>query len=1606
MQTHIYQRVVDPNSQDSLAKVQSRVPAESRVLELGAATGYFTQFLTQKLRCEVDAVEIDASMAERVTPWCQKLIIGDLDQLDLVEHFLSSHYDVVVCADVLEHLRNPARTLFQINKLLKPDGKLLISLPNVAYAGLIASLLDGNFDYREEGLLDQGHLRFFTKFSLEKLLNKAGFYPWHWDAVVRPLGESEFKTRLERYPCAVADMLLQREGSLVYQWIVEARLSPTAFVVTVPETPMMDMFPIRGYPANDLGVFSLDRSRLAWGTVGRDHQLVKLELPQTRVLRLSLADRSGFIRFYGLSLKDSLGQTLWQWSDADKLEQLIRTSHQVHVHEGEFGSPLFLWQADSWIELHCPEMNKPLELWLELGWPMSSDFVATKNYLDREVAEIGKVLQQAQQTLSDKDAALQQERQTRIENQQLLIEAQEQNAACLMQLNAASIGSLRHFQAQKTRPLCTTSDVHPRFIATEKSALVRTIDIIVPVFLGLDETRACLQSVLNCTLNLPCCLIVVDDASPSVEISQYIDTLATSGKLILLRNTQNLGFAASVNRAIELHPQHDVVLLNSDTCVANDWLERLQACAYSADRIGTATPFSNNATICSYPYEGWAGSLPGSQGLAGIDEVCANVNAGVVIDIPTAVGFCMFIRRDCLAETGLFDAARFGAGYGEENDFCMRASALGWRHCLAADVFVFHQGSVSFSDRSQSLQQTAIQTLQALYPDYLQRVTNFVGRQAIEQARNAIHRARMECSDSERRHVLGEQLGRASASHGIKSTRLHITHGLGGGTAVWVNDFCRADISCRNLVLQSVVSGNNFGARLLLYEPAAGDKPMFEWQLATPIANTAMFHGEYQALLEQVIDLFDVSSILVSSLIGHCLGVLDIDLPTGVIWHDHYPFCPVIYATLESPCLSCSTHSLQECHSHNPHNIFRASMNITDWLAVRTAYADKLMQPWIRVIAPSKSAVDRWLVLVPTFQNIQFSVIPHGLEPGLLGHPLRLPVKTSGERLRIVVVGKLFVHKGQLLLEAALDRLLEFADILLLGCGNFHYVLRGKEKAFKDKPGLELIDTYERHQLGELVHRFRPNAAMLISVWPETFCYTLSEMLALHIPVVATRLGALAERIEDGVNGFLVEPNADALVTRLKELHDDPHLLHQVACHLAEVPVRTTRQMVADYRQLFGHTKANPRGLGDLALTALSKIHTNLQQNSSEHTTGASDILYAWEFGAHLGHVGSFLPLAEKLRKMGHAIHWVVAQTAQVGTFLAQAGFNWMPAPSVAEDPRGGSPLSYTDILLHFGYADAGTLFGLVGAWRTLMQLTRARLILVDHAPTAVLAARTLRIPVMLFSNGFTVPPRQKPFPVMRPWNTVPIQTLVQLDQTALANINLVLAQFACAPLPDLASLFDVAEETLVTFPELDHYSQRGSARYWGSLPSAGIGASCTWPTGNGPKIFAYLRRDCVHHAAMLEVLRALGCPTIVYFPGMLEEHQHRLASPHLLFLKQPADIAQMTREADLAVNYASLATTTAFLLAGKPLLMLPVHLEQFLVARRVVEMAAGLLVSPEQASGELQTKLTDLLTNPSYRVNAKAFASRYKAFNQEQVIHNLVRRIAELMSDTQIYTS
>ena len=250
------------------------------------------------------------------------------------------------------------------------------------------------------------------------------------------------------------------------------------------------------------------------------------------------------------------------------------------------------------------------------------------------------------------------------------------------------------------------------------------ISLIVPVYGAEAATVACLES-LRGQIDDETRLLVIDDASPDRSIVGALESALVpfGGHAELILQDVNRGFVGTVNHGFA-RTEGDVILLNSDTVASPGFVKRIIECAATDARIATITPFSNNAEICSFPDLCVAGHVP--KDLARIAAAAERLPNEDFIDLPTGVGFCMWIRREALEQLGDFDQATFGRGYGEENDFCQRAIGHGWRNVLCHRTFVAHVGGESFAATSHRPNGEALRRLLARYPQYNRQVADFI----------------------------------------------------------------------------------------------------------------------------------------------------------------------------------------------------------------------------------------------------------------------------------------------------------------------------------------------------------------------------------------------------------------------------------------------------------------------------------------------------------------------------------------------------------------------------------------------------------------------------------------------------------------------------------------------------------------------------------------------------------------------------------------------------------------------------------------------------------------------------------------------------------------
>lgn len=413
--------------------------------------------------------------------------------------------------------------------------------------------------------------------------------------------------------------------------------------------------------------------------------------------------------------------------------------------------------------------------------------------------------------------------------------------------------------------------------------------------------------------------------------------------------------------------------------------------------------------------------------------------------------------------------------------------------------------------------------------------------------------------------------------------RLHIAHSWGGGLSKWVREFMGADEALgrgKGLVLRSIGVQGAFGQRLALYDAADHGAPLRFWELGVPIHASAVSHLQVRAILREIIEEFGVDQVLVSSLIGHSLDVLRTGLPTVVVAHDHHPFCITLYASFEGECRECTPDRLRHCVQHNPAHRFFNETPVDDWLLMRQAFVQTVLKHRLPIAAPSPSVAQRWQSLMPALDPALFRVIPHGLE--LPATPDYTPPHEGP--LRVVVLGRLSPEKGVDLLMALRPQLLDFAEVLLVGCGE-------RLDAQWRHPRITVVEHFQAQELPALLAGLRPHVGLMVSVVPETFSYALSELWHAGIPVVATANGALADRIEHGRTGYLEAAEPEALVARLRALHQDRGLLGELRRQVQGIKPRSLRDMVLDYEALL------PRG---------ARWHPRAG-DAAEETTGAQD---------------------------------------------------------------------------------------------------------------------------------------------------------------------------------------------------------------------------------------------------------------------------------------------------------------------------------------------------------------------------------------------------------------
>lgn len=682
----------------------------------------------------------------------------------------------------------------------------------------------------------------------------------------------------------------------------------------------------------------------------------------------------------------------------------------------------------------------------------------------------------------------------------------------------------------------------------------RVCTIIIPVYNAFAEAQQCLRTVLEHT-DARHNVLVIDDCSPT---GRFADTLPAELKndprLCIERNEQNLGFVQTCNRGMRKAEPFDVVLLNSDTEVTARWLDKLQEAVYSHPTIGTATPLTNAGTICSVPEFLEESDLPAGYNLHDYATLIEAVSTREYPELPTCVGFCVYIKREVLDRTGLFDERSFGKGYGEENDLSCRLRKAGYIDILDDATFVYHHGRKSFQAKTIELTKKHLRVLERKHPDYLGRVNQFIAANPLQQIHRRIHdRMLYDWNDRARYSVLHILHNRPITSK---------TTNLPGGVEYHVADLIREIPEAAHWSLYPACGEFHLIAHV----------PGCEREYYSPIRMT-----DLPALLSP--ELFDVVHL------HHVNGMDYRELTRALVKHGRY------FVSLHDFRLCCPTINLLTLDDRlcNGHECTTSCRQRAETIHVLRSTTTKLFRNAEAVFHFSQSTREEYSKILG--DDFPWQFIEHGISVAKADEasPDDVVQPSANVPVKVAFLGGIGVNKGANLIRKIIKtkrlpsgQRVEWHLIGLID-GDLERSVRQHGR-------------YERKNLPAIMKKVSPHFTAILSIWPETYCYTFDEAIACGIPVISTPLGAPAERLKQHQCGWICDSlTPEGFLATLQRAVENWGEYCEVRRRVNDVPLNQSRRIAGRYHEFYRE------GLDIPDATATVRV-TTIQQRFMEET--------------------------------------------------------------------------------------------------------------------------------------------------------------------------------------------------------------------------------------------------------------------------------------------------------------------------------------------------------------------------------------------------------------------
>lgn len=798
----------------------------------------------------------------------------------------------------------------------------------------------------------------------------------------------------------------------------------------------------------------------------------------------------------------------------------------------------------------------------------------------------------------------------------------------------------------------------------------RPIDIIIPIFNAYDDLVLCMRSIRKYTDLTTDRIVLINDCSTDARIRPYLETQAEENVLVI-NNEENRGFSNNVNRGFQLTADRDVLLLNSDTIVTKNWVDKIVACAYSAEEIGTVTPLSNSATLCSTPIVCQDNPIPEN---VSIDEYAAIIERCSLRRYPritVAVGFCMFIKRKVIEKVGEFDAETFQRGYGEENDFCNRAGLLGFVHVMCDDTFIYHKGTVSFnSEEKKQLIANHDMILEERYPIQMRRNHLYCVKNPDQYIRDNINLFQRLYNNKRNLLYVVHSDFRADSDDNTGGTQLHVRD-----MAMNMKDKYNVFVLGRTAdkLRLSIYNGNMPVDTFVFHVGDRPDYPVFR--------NT-----EHYKIYENILRAFKIELVHV-----HHISCLSFDIfyaahalniPIHMTLHDFYFVCPnkKLMSYGEQYCGGCEdTQNCRKClketckisdtvnyisewrsecrkalnmceviytPSESTRDIFTSiyselegkiipiyhgsefayGENNTDIFSKQICEIDSIQSNFDEImdnpddrdsllgwaflennenlnnkiyIEVKDSAGEKYYInttvvrrqdVADTFHNpsceycgFRAKVVKGLYRKGML--TMRIVIRSQGRyygdkktieikntaskipqgRMNVAFIGGLVPAKGSQLVYEMIRREQNAINWFIFGN------IFDQDLSDLEQENFFNIGKYEKEHLPQLLTTYNIDIACILAIWPETFCYTISEALICNVPVLVSDIGAMGERIRKNGCGWIVDRKStpEVILKKLLEIADNKADYMEKKERTVAYQEKSLKEMAEEYQSYY-----------------------------------------------------------------------------------------------------------------------------------------------------------------------------------------------------------------------------------------------------------------------------------------------------------------------------------------------------------------------------------------------------------------------------------------------------